>query len=212
MNRDELMALVEVLKDKQILVLSDELYAELTYGDNKHQSIITLPGMRERSVLIGGFSKAFAMTGWRIGSACGPAVLIAAMNKIHQYAIMSSPSTAQEAAMEAMRNSDKHVTPMREEYDRRRRYVVNACREAGLGCFEPLGAFYVFPDIRATGLTSSQFCENFLQEEKVAIVPGNAFGECGEGFVRISYAASMDNIREAMRRLKLFTGRRINNV
>lgn len=212
MNRDELMALVEVLKDKQILVLSDELYAELTYGDNKHQSIITLPGMRERSVLIGGFSKAFAMTGWRIGYACGPAVLIAAMNKIHQYAIMSSPSTAQEAAMEAMRNSDKHVTPMREEYDRRRRYVVNACREAGLGCFEPLGAFYVFPDIRATGLTSSQFCENFLQEEKVAIVPGNAFGECGEGFVRISYAASMDNIREAMRRLKLFTGRRINNV
>lgn len=212
MNRDELMALVEVLKDKQILVLSDELYAELTYGDNKHQSIITLPGMRERSVLIGGFSKAFAMTGWRIGYACGPAVLIAAMNKIHQYAIMSSPSTAQEAAMEAMRNSDKHVTPMREEYDRRRRYVVNACREAGLGCFEPLGAFYVFPDIRATTLTSSQFCENFLQEEKVAIVPGNAFGECGEGFVRISYAASMDNIREAMRRLKLFTGRRINNV
>lgn len=212
MNRDELIALVEVLKDKQILVLSDELYAELTYGDNKHQSIITLPGMRERSVLIGGFSKAFAMTGWRIGYACGPAVLIAAMNKIHQYAIMSSPSTAQEAAMEAMRNSDKHVTPMREEYDRRRRYVVNACREAGLGCFEPLGAFYVFPDIRATGLTSSQFCENFLQEEKVAIVPGNAFGECGEGFVRISYAASMDNIREAMRRLKLFTGRRINNV
>lgn len=212
MEHDELMSLVEVLRDKQILVLSDELYAELTYGDNKHTSIISLPGMRERSVLIGGFSKAFAMTGWRIGYACGPAVLISAMNKIHQYAIMSSPSTAQEAAMEAMRNSEKHVTPMREEYDRRRRYVVNACREAGLECFEPLGAFYVFPDIRATGLTSSEFCETFLQEEKVAIVPGNAFGECGEGFVRISYAASMENIREAMRRLKSFTGRRINNV
>jgi aminotransferase len=168
--------------------------------------------MRERSILIGGFSKAFAMTGWRIGYACGPQKIMAAMNKIHQYAIMSSPSTAQDAARVAIQDSEKYVAPMREEYNRRRRLVVNACREAGLECFEPLGAFYAFPDIRSTGLTSNQFCEKFLQEEKVAIVPGNAFGECGEGFVRISYAASMENIREAMKRLKNFVSRSKQNV
>lgn len=207
MSKSELEELAEIIREHQIIVLSDELYAELTYEPAHHDSIISLPGMRERSVLIGGFSKAFAMTGWRIGYACGPEILISAMNKIHQYAIMSSPSTAQDAAIEAMKNSEKHIAPMRDEYNRRRRYVVNACREAGLECFEPLGAFYVFPDIRSTGMTSSEFCEKFLNEEKVAIVPGNAFGECGEGFVRISYAASMDNIREAMSRLKAFVTR-----
>jgi aminotransferase len=212
MSRDELEKLVRVIEDKPILVLSDELYAELTYEPAVHQSIITLPGMRERSILIGGFSKAFAMTGWRIGYACGPQKIMAAMNKIHQYAIMSSPSTAQDAARVAIQDSEKYVAPMREEYNRRRRLVVNACREAGLECFEPLGAFYAFPDIRSTGLTSNQFCEKFLQEEKVAIVPGNAFGECGEGFVRISYAASMENIREAMKRLKNFVSRSKQNV
>ena len=209
MSREELAALAAILRDKPVLVMSDELYAELTYDPADHCSIATLEGMKERTVIIGGFSKAFAMTGWRIGFACGPELLLGTMNKIHQYAIMSSPTTAQDAAMEALANSESHVSGMREEYNRRRRFVVNACCEAGLGCFEPLGAFYVFPDIRVTGLTSTEFCERFLQEEKVAIVPGNAFGDCGEGFVRISYAASMENIREAMLRLKAFVARRI---
>ena len=211
LSRDEIVALAEVLKDKQVLVLSDELYAELTYEPADHFSIASVDNMIERTVVVNGFSKAFAMTGWRIGFACGPAELIGAMNKIHQYAIMSSPTTAQDAAIEALKHSDSHIAVMREEYNRRRRYVVQACCEAGLGCFEPLGAFYVFPDIRPSGLSSSQFCEEFLREEKVAIVPGNAFGGCGEGFVRISYAASMDNIREAMRRLKAFVSRRISH-
>jgi aminotransferase len=183
----------------------------LTYEPASHYSIAAAAGMRDKTVVINGFSKAFAMTGWRIGFACGPQELIAAMNKIHQYAIMSSPTTAQEAALAALRNGENHVIVMREEYNRRRRYVVQACRDAGLDCFEPLGAFYVFPDIRPTGMTSSAFCETFLSEEKVAIVPGNAFGDCGEGFVRISYAASMDNILKAMQRLKAFVGRSIQH-
>lgn len=212
MSREELAALAAILRDKPVLVMSDELYAELTYDPADHCSIATLEGMKERTVIIGGFSKAFAMTGWRIGFACGPELLLGTMNKIHQYAIMSSPTTAQDAAMEALANSASHVAGMRDEYNRRRRFVVNACCEAGLGCFEPLGAFYVFPDIRVTGLTSTEFCEKFLQEEKVAIVPGNAFGDCGEGFVRISYAASMENIREAMLRLKAFVTRRIQDA
>lgn len=212
MSREELAALAAILRDKPVLVMSDELYAELTYDPADHCSIATFEGMKERTVIIGGFSKAFAMTGWRIGFACGPEPLLSTMNKIHQYAIMSSPTTAQDAAMEALANSASHVAGMREEYNRRRRFVVNACCEAGLGCFEPLGAFYVFPDIRVTGLTSTEFCEKFLQEEKVAIVPGNAFGDCGEGFVRISYAASMENIREAMLRLKAFVTRRIQDA
>jgi aminotransferase len=209
LSRDEISAIADVLRDKPNIILSDELYAELTYEPADHCSIATLPGMQERTVVVNGFSKAFAMTGWRIGYACGPATLIGTMNKIHQYAIMSSPTTAQDAAIEALKNSDRHVAGMRDEYNRRRRYVINACREAGLQCFEPLGAFYAFPDIRVTRMTSTAFCEEFLREEKVAIVPGNAFGACGEGFVRISYAASMDNIREAMRRLQAFVARRI---
>ncbi len=209
LSREEINALADVLRDKPVLILSDELYAELTYEPADHYSIASVEGMRDRTIVISGFSKAFAMTGWRIGFAGGPATLISTMNKIHQYAIMSSPTTAQDAALEALRNSDRYVAGMRDEYNRRRRFVVHACREAGLGCFEPLGAFYVFPDIRPTQMTSTAFCEEFLKEEKVAIVPGNAFGECGEGFVRISYAASMENIREAMKRLKAFTARRI---
>jgi aminotransferase len=212
LSRAEVAALADVLRGRDVLVLSDELYAELTYAPAEHASIAALEDMRDRTVVIGGFSKAFAMTGWRIGFACGPAVIIGAMNKIHQYAIMCSPTTAQDAAIEALRNSNGHVAAMRDEYNRRRRFVLNACSEAGLGCFEPLGAFYVFPDIRSTGLGSTQFCETFLKEEKVAIVPGNAFGACGEGFVRISYAASLDNIREAMQRLQAFTARRIRHA
>lgn len=211
LTRDELLALVRVIQNRPILVLTDELYGELNYGPEKHCSIAGLPGMSDRTILIGGFSKAFAMTGWRIGYVCGPEAIVAAMNKIHQYAIMCSPSTAQDAAIEALRNCEAHVSPMREEYDRRRRFVVQGCREAGLSCFEPLGAFYAFPDIRVTGLTSAEFCEAFLKEEKVAIVPGHAFGACGEGFVRISYAASMDHIREAMIRLKRFVARSVQN-
>ena len=212
LSRDEVGALADVIRDKQMLVLSDELYAELTYPPSAHCSIATMDGMAERTVVIGGFSKAFAMTGWRIGYACGPAAVLGTMNKIHQYAIMSSPTTAQDAAIEALIDCERHVAPMRDEYNRRRRFVVNACRDAGLGCFEPLGAFYVFPDIRATGLSSNDFCETFLREEKVAIVPGNAFGESGEGFVRISYAASMDHISEAMQRLQSFVARRMNHA
>jgi aminotransferase len=207
MSREQLQACVEVIADLPILVLSDELYGELTYEPSLHCSIAELDGMLERTILIGGFSKAFAMTGWRIGFACGPDKIMAAMNKIHQYVIMSSPTTAQDAAIEALQHSSEHIAPMREEYNRRRRYVVNACREMGLSCFEPFGAFYAFPNISCTGMSSNEFCENFLRDEKVAIVPGNAFGECGEGFVRISYAASMDNIREAMVRLKRFVER-----
>lgn len=207
LDREEIIALAKVLRDRPILILSDELYAELTYPPASHFSIAALPDMKERTVVVNGFSKAFAMTGWRIGFACGPATLISAMNKIHQYAIMCSPSTAQDAAVEALRDSERHIEAMREEYNRRRRMVVHACRAAGLECYEPMGAFYVFPDIRVTGLSSNTFCERFLQEEKVAIVPGNAFGDSGEGFVRISYAASAENIREAMNRLSRFVKR-----
>lgn len=209
LSREEISALADVLRGSQALILSDELYAELTYEPSEHCSIASIDGMQERTVVVNGFSKAFAMTGWRIGYACGPAALIGTMNKIHQYAIMSSPTTAQEAAVEALKNSDSYIADMREEYNRRRRYITQACRDAGLSCHEPFGAFYAFPGIQATGLSSTAFCEEFLKEEKVAIVPGNAFGACGEGFVRISYAASFENIREAMRRLKNFTSRRI---
>ncbi len=207
MSREQLQAIVDVIRDEPILVLSDELYAELSYEPATHCSIAELDGMIDRTILIGGFSKAFAMTGWRIGYVCGPEVLISSMNKIHQYIIMSSPTTAQDAAIEALNHSHDHVEPMRQEYNRRRRFIVHACNEMGLSCFEPLGAFYAFPNISSTGLLSNEFCERFLQEEKVAIVPGTAFGECGEGFVRISYASSMENIREAMVRLKRFVER-----
>lgn len=204
MGRADIEAVASVLADHETLILSDELYAELTYEPAEHFSIAQVPAMKDRTIVIGGFSKAFAMTGWRLGYACGPKTLIETMNKIHQYAIMCSPTMAQEAAVEALENVQQHVQPMLEKYNQRRRFVVQACCDSGLSCFEPLGAFYVFPDISSSGLSSTEFCEQFLQEEKVAIVPGQAFGSCGEGHVRISYAASLDNIREAMHRLKRF--------
>lgn len=208
MSREDLEPLVRFFERRDIAVVSDELYAELTYAPASHCSIASFPSMRDRTIVIGGFSKAFAMTGWRIGYAVGPSPWMMAMNKIHQYAIMCAPTTAQHAAIEALESCDEPVRMMTEEYDRRRRVVLDGVRKAGLDCFEPLGAFYAFPDITPSGLDSASFCERFLQEEKVAIVPGNAFGDSGEGFVRISYAASMDNILAAMQRLAVFMDRR----
>ena len=206
MKREDLAKIVEVLKGRDIVVISDELYAELTY-EGRHVSIASFPEMKEKTLVINGFSKAYAMTGWRIGYACGHRDLIAAMYKIHQYAIMCSPTTAQDAAVEALRNSDEPVESMVREYNRRRRVMVDGFRKAGLECFEPLGAFYVFPSIKSTGMSSAEFCERLLMEEKVAVVPGTAFSENGEGFIRSCYAASMENIEEAMRRISGFTDR-----
>ena len=208
MSKEDLMPIAEVLKATEIIVVSDELYAELTYPPAKHFSIARFEEMQERTIVINGLSKAFAMTGWRIGFATGPKDIIAAMNRIHQYVIMSSPTIGQYAAIEALRNGDEFVTDMRKEYNQRRRVVLDALARCGLDCFEPLGAFYAFPSIRSTGLSSSEFCERFLLEEKVAIVPGSAFGDSGEGFVRISYAAAIDNIGKAMRKLDAFVSRR----
>ena len=184
MTRAEVEAIAEVLEGTNILVISDEIYAELTYGDERHFSIARIPSMRERTLIVSGFSKAYAMTGWRLGYACGPQELIAAMTKIHQYAIMSAPTMSQYAAIAALRDGDDDIERMKREYNRRRRLIVDGFRRMGLSCFEPLGAFYVFPCIRSTGFGSNEFCERLLEEEKVAVVPGNAFGESGEGFVR----------------------------
>lgn len=205
MTRQELTEIARVLeKYPEIIILSDELYSELSYNDEPLFSIASFPSLYDRTVVVNGFSKSFAMTGWRIGFASGPAEIIAAMNKVHQYCIMSSPTTAQFAVIEAALNGDSDVRDMRNEYNRRRRVIYNGLIKAGLTCFEPSGAFYAFPSIRSLGMSSEEFCEKFLTEQKVAIVPGNAFGSCGEGFVRISYAASMDNINEALVRLKKF--------
>lgn len=207
MNREELGELAEVLKGRDIIVISDEIYAELTY-QGRHVSFAGFPEMREKTLVINGFSKAFAMTGWRIGYACGHRDLIAAMNKIHQYAIMCSPTMAQYAAVEALESgNDGEVDAMVREYNRRRRVMVDGFREAGFDCFEPLGAFYVFPCIRSTGLSSDEFCERLLKEEKVLVVPGSAFGKCGEGFIRATYANSMENLMEALKRIKAFVER-----
>lgn len=203
MEYEDYRAIVEVLKDKDIMVISDELYAELTYKGN-HVSIASFPEMKDKTIVINGFSKAFAMTGWRIGYACGHPDAIEQMKKIHQYAIMCSPTTSQFAAIEALRDGRHEVQKMVEEYNQRRLFMVDGFRKAGLGCYEPLGAFYVFPDLRSTGLSSDEFCERLLKEEKVLMVPGNAFGECGEGFARATYATSLDNIREALVRIKRF--------
>ncbi|KOA20659.1 putative N-acetyl-LL-diaminopimelate aminotransferase [Clostridium homopropionicum DSM 5847] len=203
MNREELAAIVEVLKDKDIIVLSDEIYAELTY-EGEHVSIASFPEMKDKTIVINGFSKTYAMTGWRMGYACGHPVLIDAMKKIHQYAIMCAPTTAQYAALEALKNSDNNVDEMVKEYNRRRRVMVDGFRKMGLDCFEPKGAFYLFPCIKSTGLSSDEFCEKLLLEEKVLVVPGHAFGECGEGFVRACYASSMENIFEALKRIERF--------
>ncbi|MDE7210203.1 MAG: aminotransferase class I/II-fold pyridoxal phosphate-dependent enzyme [Lachnospiraceae bacterium] len=203
MTREELKEIVDVVIEKDLFVISDEIYSELTYGGN-HVSIAEFPGMKERTIVINGFSKSYAMTGWRLGYAAGPERIITQMVKIHQFAIMCAPTTSQYAAVEALRNGDEDVQMMRGEYDKRRRYLVNALREMGLACFEPRGAFYVFPDIRSTGMTSDEFANRLLQEEKVAVVPGTAFGDCGEGFLRISYAYSIENLKIALERISKF--------
>ena len=203
MERKDLEAIAEVILKHDIYVMSDEIYAELSYKE-KHVSIAELPGMKERTILINGFSKAFAMTGWRLGYACGPEAILEQMTKIHQFAIMCAPTTSQYAAIEAMKNGDSDVREMCTAYNQRRRYLVHAFREMGLPCFEPYGAFYIFPSIREYGLTSDEFAMRFLKEEGVAVVPGTAFGDCGEGYLRISYAASLENLRTAMSRLDHF--------
>lgn len=203
MDYEDYKAIVEVLKDKDIIVISDELYAELTY-EGVHVSIAQFSEMKDKTIVINGFSKAFAMTGWRIGYACSHADALDEMKKIHQYALMCSPTTAQYAAIEALKNGESEVRRMMEEYNRRRLVMVDGFRKIGLSCFEPVGAFYVFPDIGVSGLSSDEFCERLLMEEKVLMVPGNAFGTCGEGFVRATYATSIDNIREALVRIRRF--------
>ena len=203
MDKQDLEAIAEVIRDTNIIVLSDEIYAELTYGQ-KHTSIAEIDGMKERTLLASGFSKAFAMTGWRLGYICGNADTIKAMTKIHQYGIMSTPTTSQYAAIEAMKNGDDDVKYMVSEYDHRRKILVEELNNMGLHCFEPKGAFYAFPSIQSTGMTSEQFCEELLKDQKVAVVPGNAFGESGEGFVRISYAYSIDAISNALEKIDKF--------
>jgi len=203
MEKEDLEAIAEVVIKHDIYVMSDEIYAELTYK-GKHVSIASLPGMKERTILINGFSKAYAMTGWRLGYACGPEAIIKQMTKIHQFAIMCAPTTSQYAAVEALKNGDADVDMMRESYNQRRRFLVNAFKEMGLECFEPFGAFYIFPCIKEFGMTSDEFATRFLEEEKVAVVPGTAFGDCGEGFLRISYAYSLEKLKLAIGKLEHF--------
>jgi len=204
MNREELMSIKDIIIDNNLFVISDEIYAELTYSDDRHCSIAEIEGLKERTVVISGFSKTYSMTGWRLGYAVGPKEIIAVMIKIHQFAIMSAPTTSQYAAIEALKNGDADIMKMKAEYDNRRRIVVNGFREIGLECFEPEGAFYVFPSIKSTGLTSDEFCEKLLYSKNVALVPGSAFGECGEGFVRASYCYSVDHLKEAIKRVGEF--------
>lgn len=203
MERKDLEEIAEVILEKDIFVLSDEIYSELTYKE-EHVSIVSLPGMQERTILINGFSKAYAMTGWRLGYACGPKEIMEQMLKIHQFAIMCAPTTSQYAAIEALKNGDEDVREMREAYNQRRRYLMHAFKQMGLECFEPFGAFYVFPCIKEFGMTSDEFATRFLEEEKVAAVPGTAFGDCGEGYLRISYAYSLENLKLAIGRLENF--------
>lgn len=204
MSAAEMEEIAAVLRETNVLVLSDEIYSELTYGLDRHVSIASLPGMAERTIVVNGFSKSYAMTGWRLGYAAGPAPLIKVMTKIHQSCIMSAPTTSQYAAITALRQCDDQIEMMRDEYNRRRRYVVKALNDMGLTCFEPRGAFYVFPSIQISGLTSSEFCEQLLREKEVAIIPGSAFGASGEGYARISYAYSVDHLQTAMKRIREF--------
>ena len=206
MTKEDLAPIAEAVIGHDLYVVSDEIYAELTYG-GAHCSIASLPGMRERTLVINGFSKGFAMTGWRLGYVCGPARIVEQMTKIHQYAIMCAPTTSQYAAVEALKNCGPDVERMRESYNQRRRFLMSAFRKMGLSCFEPYGAFYAFPSIREFGMTSEEFATRFLQEEKVAVVPGTAFGDCGEGFLRISYAYSLEDLKEALGRLERFIAR-----
>ena len=204
MSAAEMEEIAAVLRETNVLVLSDEIYSELTYGLDRHVSIASLPGMSERTIVVNGFSKSYAMTGWRLGYAAGPAPLVKVMTKIHQSCIMSAPTTSQYAAITALRQCDDQIEMMRDEYNRRRRYVVKALNDMGLTCFEPRGAFYVFPSIQISGLTSSEFCEQLLREKEVAIIPGSAFGASGEGYARISYAYSVDHLQTAMKRIREF--------
>lgn len=204
MRRENLQAVAEVVQKHNLLVLSDEIYGELTYGDYRHVSFAQIDGMKERTILVNGFSKAFAMTGWRLGYAAGPKELIQQMTKLHQFGIMSAPTVAQYAAIEALKNGDGDIVSMREQYDLRRKLIVDGFNSMGLSCFEPEGAFYVFPCIKSTGLTSEEFCRKLLYAEKVAVVPGNAFGDCGEGYVRVSYSYSIRHITEALSRIEHF--------
>lgn len=207
MSKPDLSAIAEVLRGTDIMVLSDEIYGELIYNDEGHIPFSAIDGMRERTIVVNGFSKAFAMTGWRLGYALGPAPVIKAMTKVHQYCIMSSPTTSQFAAIEALRSCDNDVLAMRQEYNYRRRFIVDGFRNMGLSCFEPLGAFYAFPSIKSLGMTSEEFATKLLEEEKVAVVPGTAFGASGEGFIRCSYAYSINNIEEALSRISRFVER-----
>ena len=203
MTKEDLEAIADIIIDNDLLVLSDEIYSELTY-QGEHVSIASLPGMRERTIVINGFSKAYAMTGWRLGYTAGPKEILSQVTKIHQFAIMCAPTTSQYAAISALRNGDPDVEMMRESYNQRRRYLMHAFKKMGLDCFEPFGAFYMFPSIKRFGMTSEEFATRFLEEEKVAVVPGTAFGDCGEGFLRISYAYSLEQLKVALERLERF--------
>ena len=203
LTKEDVEEIAQICVEKDLYVLTDEIYAELTYG-TEHHSVVTEPGMWERTVYIGGFSKAWAMTGWRLGYACAPKRILSQMLKIHQFAIMCAPTTAQEAGAEALKNGDADVAQMRDVYNQRRRYLLHELRGMGLPCFEPLGAFYVFPNISEFGMTADEFCTRLLREKKLAVVPGTAFGACGEGFVRISYAYSLDRLKEALSRIRAF--------
>ena len=204
LERNELLALAEFAQKHDLIVMSDEIYGDLTYGNKEHICFSALPNMQERTILLNGFSKAYAMTGWRLGYALAPKQVISAMNKIHQYTMICAPITAQIAGLEALRNGEKHMKKMVAEYDRRRRLIYEGFTSMGLKCFEPKGAFYIFPDITNTGLSSEEFAEQLLRRQHVAVIPGNAFGQCGEGFIRASYATSVDNISEALARIKNF--------
>lgn len=204
MEKEDLEKVAKVVIEKDLMVLSDEIYSELTYGGKTHVSIASIEGMRERTVVINGFSKSYAMTGWRLGYATGPKEIIAQMTKLHQFCIMSAPTTAQYAAIEALKNGDKDIEEMREQYDMRRRLLVGSFEKMGLSCFEPLGAFYAFPCIKSTGLTSEEFCTKLLNAKKIALVPGSAFGESGEGFVRVSYSYSLTHLKEALEKIEEF--------
>lgn len=204
MRREDIEKITDIIITNNIFVLSDEIYSELTYGNEKHCSIASIEGMKERTIVINGFSKTYSMTGWRLGYALAPAPIIEQMTKLHQFAIMSAPTNSQYAAIEALRNGDKDIEKMREDYDMRRKFTVNAFRKIGLDCFEPEGAFYVFPCIKSTGLTSDEFAEKLIMSKRVAVVPGTAFGECGEGFIRVSYCYSIENIKKAIDRIEEF--------
>ncbi len=204
MEKKDLEAIAEVIKKHDLMVLSDEIYAELTYTKDKHISIANIDGMYERTIVVNGFSKTYAMTGWRLGYALGPKEIIAQMTKLHQFCIMSAPTTAQYAAIEALRHGDDDIESMKDEYEMRKHFIVGSFDKLGLECFEPKGAFYCFPCIKSTGLSSEEFCTRLIKEKHVAVVPGNAFGECGEGFIRVSYCNSLKNIAEAMRRIEEF--------